>query len=292
MAKRRPRKSKPAVRFFMGPWTPTSEPLLWLAGCGHEIRRSRSDYFFDSRQRSDVPHVVLQWTLSGTGWYERGGRAALLTRGMAFLDAIPGPFRYGYPPDGREPYELVFVSMRGRAAWRWHKRLVSNFGYVLSLGPGHAVEEQMRALVALREQEALGDRYLVSARLYQLVMTLFSALSQSRAATAPLVAQALQCIERRAPDAGFNVEELARELGCSREHLARAFQSGMRVTPLEYLTEHRLRLVMRELREGRDKLDRVAERCGFSGANYLCRVFRRRHGITPARARSRPWMLG
>ncbi|MCW8133348.1 MAG: AraC family transcriptional regulator [Planctomycetota bacterium] len=292
MARKRRRGPVPAGRFFMEPWTPTSEPLLWLAGCGHEIRASRSDYYFDSRQRSDVPHVVLQWTLSGAGWYERAGRAVLLTRGMAFVDVIPGPFRYGYPPGGREPYELAFISMRGPAARRWQRRLTANFGHVLALGPGHPVEAQMRALIGLRAQESLGDRYQISARLYQIVMSLLSALSQSRAATSPLVAQALACIERRARDAAFNVAELARELGCSREHLARSFQAGLRVTPLAYLTEHRLRLVMRELRDGHEKLGRVAERCGFSGANYLCRVFRGRHGISPARARARPWMLG
>ncbi|MBI3828362.1 MAG: AraC family transcriptional regulator [Planctomycetes bacterium] len=286
--RRKPNAAAPAL--LLGTGVRTNEPLLWLSGCGHEVRRSRREYFFDSRTRGDEPHVVLQWTLAGAGWYERGGRETLLTRGMAFLDAIPGNFRYGYPPGAREPYELVYVSMRGRASWRWHKRLLAHFGHVLTLGPEHEAAEQMLALVRLHAQGRLGDRYLVSARLYQLFMALFSALNASRVATVPLVSAALERIEARACDPGFNVAELARELNCSREHLARSFQAGMRVTPLEYLTQHRLRLVVRELRAGREKLGRVAERCGFSGANYLCRVFRSRYGVTPARAR--PWMLG
>lgn len=277
---------------LLGTGVRTSEPLLWLSGCGHEVRGNRREYYFDSRTRGDEPHVVLQWTLAGAGWYERGGREHLLTRGMAFIDAIPGNFRYGYPPEAREPYELVFVSMRGRASWRWHKRLVAHFGHVLSLGPEHEAAGQMLALVRLYAQNRLGDRYLVSARLYQLFMSIFSALNASRVATVPLVSAALERIEARAQDPGFNVADLARELNCSREHLARSFQAGMRVTPLEYLTQHRLKLVVHEMRSGREKLDRVAERCGFSGANYLCRVFRSRYGVTPARARARPWMLG
>jgi len=281
-----------AVKYLPEPWAHTAEPLFWLGGCGHELRQSHREYFFDARRRGDQPHVVLQFTLSGCGWYERAGRAVRLEPGMAFLDVIPGPFRYGCRPDSREPYELVFISMRGRPAYQWQQRLARSFGHVLHLGPRHPVAEQMLALVRLRERERLEDRYQVSARLYRLTMDLFSALTRSRAATVPFLAAALESIEVRAREPQFNVEELARALNCSREHLARVFRSGLNTTPLERLTRHRLDLVLRELRGARDKLDGVAARCGFSGANYLCRVFRKRFGITPAQARARPWMLG
>jgi AraC-like DNA-binding protein len=274
-----------------GPWVRTSEPLLWLNGAGHEIRTSRREYFFDSRKRPDDPHVVLQLTISGSGYYERGGKGVLLPAGAAFLDVIPGNFRYGYPPAGSEPYEQVFVGLAGRVARRWCSRIVGEFGHVLHFGASNALEPLMLSIARQHVDRALGDRYLVSARLYQLLMTVYSALNQSRVATAPLVSQAVSTIEERAADPSFNVTTLARELSCSREHITRLFQSSVNVSPLDYLTQHRLRLVAGELRARRGKLEHIAQRCGFSGANYLCRVFRRQYGVTPAQARARPWLL-
>jgi len=286
----------------LSPWVQTDEPLLWLIGAGHEIRYSQDEYFHDSRSRVDLPHIVLQLTIRGSGWYERGGKGVRLKPGMAFLDVIPGDFRYGYPPDTREPYEQVFVSPRGPSATDWCQRVIQKFGHVLDFGPANAVEPLLLAIARYRHQKSSRtpgrtdlaehtDRYLMSARLYQLLMTVLSALNRSRAGTVPLVADAIVLIEARAADPSFNVKALASALGCSREHLARSFQASLNVSPLDYLTQHRLRLAVAALRTSVDKLDQVASRCGFSGANYFCRVFRQHHGISPARARRQPWLL-
>jgi len=301
-----PRGTSQEPRADLSPWVHTSEPLLWLVGAGHEIRYSRDEYFYDSRKRTDLPHTVLQLTIRGSGWYEREERGVRLTQGMAFLDEIPGDFRYGYPEDGREPYEQVFISPRGPYAAEWCQRIIQEFGHVLDFGPANPVEPLMLAIARYRKtrpasnspsgerSEALEstDRYLMSARLYQLLMTVMSTLKRSRAGTAPLVAEAVAMIESRAADPAFNVKGLASALGCSREHLARCFQGSLGVSPLDYLTQHRLRLALSALRTSVDKLDQIALRSGFSGANYFCRVFRQHHGISPARARRQPWLLG
>lgn len=271
------------------PWVRTGEPLLWFGGGGHEVRTS-ADYFFDAVRRPDRPHACLQLTLAGSGFYENHRGRFSLPVGTAWFDVIPGPFRYGYSPQAREPYELVHVSFTGPPAMRWHRRIVDAFGSVLSFGPGNAVAPLMLAITRAHAAGTLRDRYLASAQLYQLLMTLFSALSQNRLATAPRLARAISLIDQRATDISFNVQTLAEQLSCSREHLARLFRAGMGVGPLDYLTQHRLRLVARELRQSDDKLERIARRCGFSGANYLCRTFRKHTRISPAEFRARPWM--
>jgi transcriptional regulator GlxA family with amidase domain len=128
--------------------------------------------------------------------------------------------------------------------------------------------------------------------MYQLLMTVMSVLNRSRAKTVPLVTEAIGAIEQRAADPSFNVKSLSMQLGCSREHLARCFQSSLNVSPLDYLTQHRLRLAMDAMRNTPEKLELIAQRCGFSGANYFCRVFRQHHGFTPALARRQPWLIG
>ena len=277
------------------PWVRTSEPLLWLTGAGHEFRTSAADYFHDARRRTDSPHYVLQLTLAGAGFFEKNRRRHLLPTGCAFLHQIPGPCSYGYPRERRDTYELVFVSLGGPAAFRWCARVVAAHGHVLRFAPDAAGTIGALMLDLARSRSAAAaprDRYLVSAQLNLLVMTILSSLSQSRLAVRPLVTRALELIRQHAPERRFDVAGLAAGLGCSREHLARAFRAGTGVSPSDYLAQHRLRLAAGALRSTTEKVDAVARRCGFSGANYLCRTFRQRVGVTPAQFRRRPWLAG
>lgn len=269
------------------PWVRTHEPLIWLGGAGHE--RRGPEYFFDCRRRPDRPHMVIQFTLSGCGFYERPGMGRiLLPRGLAFIDVIPGNFRYGYAAESRGPYELLYVAMAGAIARRWHQRIVQGFGHVLRFDPEGLVAAQMRALARQRAEAAPGDRYLMSGRLHQLLMSVMSALTRSRIEPSSLTARALAHIVERAASPGFQIQQLAAALNCSREHLSRQFRPAMGVSPSDYLIQHRLRLAAREIRGGNDKLETIAHRCGFAGANYLCRAFRQRYGITPGQYRARP----
>jgi len=45
------------------------------------------------------------------------------------------------------------------------------------------------------------------------------------------------------------------------------------------------------LRRTDDKLDTIALACGFAGANYFCRIFRKHFGLTPAEFRRRPTIM-
>jgi AraC-like DNA-binding protein len=268
----------------------TEEPLLWLHGTGHEIRGDAS-YYFDCRKRRDR-HVVLQLTLAGRGFLSDGRSRTALASGQAFLIDIPAAFEYGFDPQSSRPYEHVFIGMRGAAAYRWYERLTGEFGHVLNLGPRSAVEAQMLSIAHAREAGRLPDRYLLSGQLYQLIMTIYSTLREARVGTSPRVARAIELVAEHAMDRQFGIERLAGMLDCSREHLSRLFQQTLGTSPGDYLAQHRLRLAAKQLRQGDDKLDAIARRSGFSGANYLCRVFRKHVGVTPAEFRGRPWMVG
>lgn len=96
----------------------------------------------------------------------------------------------------------------------------------------------------------------------------------------PLVSAALSHIQS-SYDTVYGVEELAAELGISKNHLVRVFTAAVGVSPGRYLTQVRLDAAKRLLLHGGLPLDAIAGLCGFSGANYLCRVFKRETGETP-----------
>ena len=101
----------------------------------------------------------------------------------------------------------------------------------------------------------------------------------------PLVQAAIEDI--RANYAGlYGVEELSERLGVSKSHLVRTFTASVGVPPGKYLTTVRIEAAQRLLLHREYTLDVVASLCGFSGANYLCRVFKKKPGQSPAQWRA------
>ena len=270
-------------------WLRTEEPLLWLDGCGHETHDS-TRYGFACLQRRDKPHYVLQLTLAGQGFYTRASQRHLLPAGCAFLDRIPGPFRYGYAVESRWPYEQVYIGF-SLSAETWFRQIIKTFGHVLPFGPRSAVETLMLSIVHQHQAGIFRDRYTVSGQLYQVLMTIMSTLHLSRLAATGRMHQAITLIHELGHDPNFNIQTLALRLHCTREHLCRQFHLATGITPNDYLVQHRLSLATRLLRQSDEKLDNLARRSGFNSANYLCRVFRRQFAVSPAEFRRRPWMV-
>ena len=122
----------------------------------------------------------------------------------------------------------------------------------------------------------------------QMVFALLCELSGADAARTPLpplVAEAMDHIHKNYAGL-YGVEELSEYLGVSKSHLVRAFGAAVGVSPGKYLTGVRIDAAKRHLLHREYSLEIVASLCGFSGANYLCRVFKKETGMTPAAWRS------
>jgi AraC-like DNA-binding protein len=270
------------------PWIRTNEPLLWLNSAGHQVINRNDGYFFDCKKNKD-PHLALQLTIAGAGFYERDGKRVLLQPGMAFVDVMPGDFRYGYPMESTQDYEQVWCDMHGPTATALWDHVMSTYGHVISLGAQNPVAPLMLAIAYEHSKRLHYDRYLLSSQLYHMLMTLIATLSATRLANAPLISRAMNAIHKHGLELECNVENIAEDIGCSREHLTRVFSTATGVTPADYLMQHRLNEAARQLRGSGEKLDIIARRCGFSGANYFCRAFRKHTGLTPNEYRQRPW---
>lgn len=122
-----------------------------------------------------------------------------------------------------------------------------------------------------------------SALAYWLVCALAGGAETQQEATPlpPLVATAIGLIQEHYADV-YGVEELAGELGVTKSHLIRSFTASLGVSPGKYLTQVRIDTAKRLLLHREYPLDVVASLCGFSGANYLCKVFRRETGQSPS----------
>ncbi len=77
------------------------------------------------------------------------------------------------------------------------------------------------------------------------------------------------------------LSRLVTEAGVSSGHLARAMRTHYGCSPIAYVTERRLVHGAILLGTTAVPVEEVAQRCGFDGASYFGRLFRRRFGMSP-----------
>ena len=73
----------------------------------------------------------------------------------------------------------------------------------------------------------------------------------------------------------------------SPRHLERLFCEYYGKSPVEYLTEARLRRSLAMLSRTDLDVAEVAERCGFSDPSYFSRVFKQNYGVSPSKVTRR-----
>lgn len=158
-------------------------------------------------------------------------------------------------------------------------------------GAPHALEEDDALLPsphALEEAVASLPSPYASAEVCALCCRILCALAEADTAAprfSPLVADAVLAIRQNYAGL-YGVEELSGQLGVSKSHLVRVFSAEVGMGPGQYLTAVRIDAAKTLLARRDYPLEVVATLCGFSGANYLCKVFKKHTGLTPAAFRA------
>ena len=79
----------------------------------------------------------------------------------------------------------------------------------------------------------------------------------------------------------ITVDEIASSAGISSRECTRCFRRCIGASPIEHLTQFRVRMAAKALREtGKTVMD-ISEDCGFSSPSYFSKVFRDMTGQTP-----------
>lgn len=100
------------------------------------------------------------------------------------------------------------------------------------------------------------------------------------------VANALHLMNANAAR-GINAAKVVRMTRAGTTNFYRQFQDATGKTPAAYLRKLRLEEACRLLTETTASITAIAERCGFSSANYFALFFRREIGLTPTAWRRR-----
>ncbi|MEU8241112.1 AraC family transcriptional regulator [Actinoplanes missouriensis] len=100
----------------------------------------------------------------------------------------------------------------------------------------------------------------------------------------PVMSEALGRLHRE-PARQWTTDDLARELAVSRATLARRFQKVIGQSPGAYLTQWRMDLAARRLRDTDDTVDSIARAVGYTSVYAFSRAFHRARAEPPGRYR-------
>jgi transcriptional regulator GlxA family with amidase domain len=106
-----------------------------------------------------------------------------------------------------------------------------------------------------------------------------------RSVNDPTIARALTYIEKHFRET-IDVSDVVKNLGCCRRTLERRFSSILGITIHQYLLDHRLNFAkICMARQLPDKLDVIAQLCGFGDSKTFRNAFLRSTGQTPSQWR-------
>ena len=156
----------------------------------------------------------------------------------------------------------------------------------LRLPAGNPFCRMLERFFRCAQNEQAGSIYQSSIDAFRLLMKLSELSTNSQNSLSLLVQDTVSCIRE---EFAFltGVDDLASRMGVSKSYLIRIFSAETGVTPGHFLQNTRLEYAALLLRGREYSIETVAGMCGFSGANYFCKVFRRAMGETPGQYRSR-----
>jgi AraC-like DNA-binding protein len=249
-------------------------------------RIGNSAYDWDGLKRIDGPLYLFQYTVSGCGHLDIGGRTHRIGPGQAFMVDIPGKHRYYWLPGSGE-WEFYFVLFRPDGLETLWKDAVSRLGTVADFPPQSGVVRALKEMFLEASANRITDSYAASSLVYRFMMELlrFSDIGRRELKTWPEpVRQAAELMDTAAA-CGLTVGDIARETGVSKFHFTRMFTKATGQTPVNYMTRIRMERAVELLRGTELSVEDIARQIGYSSGSYFSKVFRERVGFSPSEFR-------
>ncbi len=251
-----------------------SAELSALNVCSTGLQRCEPDYSWGPGVRD---HYLMHYVISGSGVYEADGAAHELHAGDLFLTRPD--MHIFYRSSGSDPWEYCWVGFHGTDAELLVERIDLETPVLRNVG-----EPVCRLIMQIYFSR--GSLFHESAAMTGLLYQLLALLMREHPAHSAhgrddCVLRACAYIENNYA-LSIGVEDVAEHVGVSRSQLYRLFVSELKLTPMQVITQVRIRHACALLRRGDLSVKSVAASVGFENPLYFSRRFHEMTGTTPS----------
>ena len=227
-------------------------------------------------------HYLLHYVVSGRGSYTAQGKTYSLGAGDMFL-SYPNT-AISYSAESADPWEYYWVGFHGGDA----RALLEHAGF----SPDRLVmrytcgEELQRLLLSIYQTRGStpGELVRMTGRLYEFLALLMQNAPVHRQQGSDI---ALEYVHRACDYVANNfanpisVCDIAQSVNLSRSRLYRLFMEHLSLSPIQYLTQFRIRQACVLLKKGGLPIQSVAYSVGFDDPLYFSKVFKKEIGCSP-----------
>jgi AraC-like DNA-binding protein len=261
-----------------------------VMGAGYELIKREGYDWTEKSPREDKRCHILQYTVSGTGWYssQKNGKTVeqTLGRNSLFLASHDRPYRYWSDPN--TPWSFYWIMLTGPYA-QSVVEILRQQGQVLTLSPDTPPVHLMSSFL-----EKLGNRYYVdpfslSSIGYEFLTLLMKHFSGDEKPTEQSPAYDLICKVQNFIRQNIHTVDLAmlaEHFGYNKIYFNSYFKKKFDTTPHQYILKYKIKYASMLLSATSWKVRIVARDSGFENENYFSKVFKKHTGKTPEQYRS------
>ncbi|WP_170885441.1 AraC family transcriptional regulator [Bacillus alkalicellulosilyticus] len=243
--------------------------------------REKKDYYWNGLERSDTDTYVFQYTLSGSGVLEYNNIKHKLTPGEAFIVDVPSSHSY-YLPDDSEKWEFVYLTLQGQEVLKCWKYLRETLGSVFHVqADSELIQLLMRIYQDVKDMKVT-DTFISSAKAYEFIMECYRFSKNKTLAANELpeaIAKAVFYLRTHFEEQ-ISIEDMAEYVGLSKYYFIKKFKEHVLISPLQYLTKVRMEQAFQLLTQTELPIKEIAERTGYTDANYFHKVFKKAVGVS------------
>ncbi|GKU81354.1 AraC family transcriptional regulator [Niallia sp. NCCP-28] len=255
--------------------------LANISVLGREEKLFGTTYDWHGLKRKEVGKYVFQYTLSGEGRLEVGGKDYRLEAGQAFIVEIPSNHRY-YLPENSKRWEFIFITLVGKEAANCWNMMQEHHGPVLKIPADSKLIQLLLKIHQHTYEQKISDSYHASAKAYEFIMECYRFIKNMEKQKKDFslnMTKAITYIQTHYHEP-IMLDEIAVISGYSKYYFIKQFQHQLNMTPVQYLTKIRIQKAAELLRTTDSSIIEIADAVGYANANYFNKVFRKVVGVS------------
>lgn len=235
-------------------------------------------YIEDAR----VPYHILMFVASGAVSYTIGGKELLLREGEAmFIPAGTSRSAHNVAGSGHQKYAAHFLG--GRGAEQALAELATYALQPVRLQSAGYFRQRFSMLLTQWFAHPSGSPLIAEGILLELLGRLAQEVRQQPVSPVMqgLVSRMQSYIVHHYGDQ-IRLEDLARHIGRSPNHVSKLFKQVLGQTPMEYIHEVKIAVACELLRSSDMNIAEISDHLGYCEQSYFHRVFKKYTGASPS----------